>query len=137
MPSVKKVRLFPTKPMEEAKALAAIQIQSYATSKEEYYSGTSKISKLHYSYDTSPSRYAMRRFHETFGHPVSETIAQIWRLYPYIFATGKGLSDREIFNKYIEALAFVHKQPVPVMDFFFLENMQIGILEYSTDLCMR
>jgi len=130
MALVKKVSSFPTKPIEAAKALAAIEIQTLATASEEHYTGTSEIKAINYNYSGIRCEHPMDQFRKTFGHPVYETIREIWRLYAHIFAIGQTLSAREIFNRYSEGLALANKRPVPIMDFLCLENMQRAVLNY-------
>jgi len=123
MRAVKKDRRLIIKTLDETEALTAIEVLLYATKSRTGLWGNRDMMVYEYG---SKSRTLRRRFREPepFSADLSFAgiISEIWRWYLYIFADGKELSAKDIFNRYIKCAAFSNSQPMKTVK--FMENSQ-------------
>jgi len=123
MPHVKKDRPLATNVIDEAKAIAAIDIQLSATQiKSDYFSGTPMITyyydkrteKLRNQFDETYKDYFLgeRRKNAFLG-----VIIEIWKWYLHIFTDEREYSAKEIYRKYVESISFSNLQPMKILSF--------------------
>lgn len=116
MPPVKKIRRLTIKPLDEAKALAAIEIQLSATKHKGNFLDISTDRWITYEYD-SKIQPMLRLFERTYNDKFAETVANIWQWSPYIFTDENILSAKDIFSRYKECIGLLHSKPMKMFKF--------------------
>ncbi len=131
MPPVKKIRRLTIEPLDEAKALAAIEIQLSATKRKSNFLDIPNIPQITYEYD-SKGQPMLRQFERTYNNTFAETVSNIWQFYLYIFTDESALSPKEIFNKYKDCINLLRSKPLKLFTKFDMVNRHTGWIILSS-----
>jgi len=128
MRAVKKDRRLITKSLDEATAIAAIEVMLAATENEAdlWRSGSPTIT---YEFG-SKARVLISQFQKTYNQPFGETVSEIWKWYLHIFKGKQALSAKEIFNKYVECVALSNSQPMKIVRLYDNKGFSLLSLEW-------
>ena len=118
MPKVKKDRPLPAKPIDEAQAIAAIEVLLSATQTTGAFFDATITGNQGVSYRYSSLSKALQdSFDKTYYASYNEVASEIWKWYAYIFADGKELPAKDIFDRYIKCIAFSNSRPMRIAKF--------------------
>jgi hypothetical protein len=114
MPKVKKDRPLPTKLIDEAEAIAAIKVLLSATrTTGAFFDADTGNHGVSYRYGEL-SEILQGGFDQTYSTSYDEVASEIWKWCAYIFADGKELSAKDVFDRYTKCIAFSNSHPMRI-----------------------
>ena len=107
-----------TKPIDEAQAIAIIEVLLAATKTTGAFFDITITGNQGVSYRYSSLSKALQdSFDRTYDTLFEDVASEIWKWYAYIFADGKVLSSKDVFSRYIKCIAFSNSRPMRIAKF--------------------
>jgi len=110
MPSVKKTRPISFEVIDKSKAIAALLIQSNLEVIEKGRADSGTLSELEL-------KKRIDEFERTYHHSYLAVIKDLWKWYLYIFTEKRSYYSEEIYNRYIDCISRVNKEPLIMLEF--------------------
>ncbi len=122
MQAVKKDRQFSVRPINEAQAIAAIEVLLSATKTTSTFPDCPpELTSVVYKY-RSKSKTLQANLRSNYKTSFFEIVFAIWQWYLHIFADEKKLSAKEVLDRYTKCVAFSDSQPMRIVKPFEMEQ---------------